>query len=187
MNARNPRRSVRSLDVASPSGHVSPKLEGKISRRKGGHAVFAREPIAAGECIVVWGGDIVTESQLQVLPEGRRRRLCLQVEEGLFLMTTREGASDWINHSCEPNAGLDGQIALVAMRAIAPGEEICFDYAMTDAVAYDEFECKCGTRSCRKRVTANDWRLPELQERYRGFFSSYVERLIRRAGGRNGS
>lgn len=192
MNARPNRKSLRSLpqpslQIASPSGHVSPKLEGRTNRKKGGHAVFAREPIAAGECLVVWGGDIVTESQLRVLPDAQRHRLCLQVEEGLFLMTTHEGASDWVNHSCEPNAGLEGQIALVAMRDIAPGEEICFDYAMTDACAYDEFECRCGTPSCRKRVTASDWRLPALQERYRGFFSSFVERLIRTADGRNGS
>ena len=37
-----------------------------------------------------------------------------------------------LNHSCEPNLGLQGQIAFVAMRDIAADEELTFDYAMTD-------------------------------------------------------
>jgi hypothetical protein len=192
MNARTIRKagrpvSRRAVRIASPSGHVSEKLEGRLDASKGGHGVFAREPIRAREVLVVWGGDVVTESQLQVLPEAQRHRLTLQVEENLFLLTTREGAADWVNHSCEPNAGIDGQLVLVAMRDIAKGEEICFDYAMTDSYPYDEFDCRCGAKTCRGRVSANDWRILELQERYRGFFSSHIERLIRRAGERSAS
>ena len=48
---------------------------------------------------------------------------------------------DMINHSCEPNCGLLGQMLLVAMRDIARGEELCFDYATCDASDYDEFRC----------------------------------------------
>ncbi len=65
------------------------------------------------------------------------------------------------------------------MRDIEPGEEICFDYAMTDSYPYDEFDCQCRSPMCRGRITANDWRLPDLQEHYRGYFSSYLEKRIR--------
>ncbi|HMY16300.1 MAG TPA: hypothetical protein PKA58_08205, partial [Polyangium sp.] len=51
------------------------------------------------------------------------------------------------------NAGLDGQIVLRAMRGIVPGEEICYDYAMSDGSDYDEFECTCGTPDCRQQIT----------------------------------
>jgi hypothetical protein len=71
-------------------------------------------------------------------------------------------------------------VLLVAMRDIEPGEEICFDYAMSDSADYDEFDCVCGTELCRKVVTGADWKRPELQERYRGFLSSYLERRIAR-------
>jgi hypothetical protein len=189
------------VQVVTPSGYISPKLEGRLdafrdrSRQsngaekahKGGRGVFARVALHARETLAVWGGQIVTEGQLRVLPAKQRHRLCLQVERGLFIMTTREGPADWINHSCEPNAGLSGQIVLVAMRDIAPGEEICFDYAMADSFPYDEFDCRCASPRCRGRVTAFDWRIPELQERYRGFFSPYLETLIARGDGRNGS
>lgn len=142
--------------------------------------MFARVGIAAGEMLVVWGGEIVTAGQLALLPMAQRHRLCLQVEEGLFLMTTREGPSDWVNHSCDPNCGMSGQIVLVAMREIETDEEICFDYAMADSYPYDEFRCQCRSPRCRGLITAHDWRVPDLQERYRGFFSPYLERKIAR-------
>jgi hypothetical protein len=166
--------------VATPTGYVSPKLVGRRDEVKGGRGVFARVEISAGEMLVVWGGEIVTAGQLAVLPKAQRHRLCLQVEEGLFLMTTREGPSDWVNHSCDPNAGLCGQIVLVAMRPIEPGEEICFDYAMTDSYPYDEFDCQCRSPICRRRITGNDWRIEDLQKRYVGFFSPYLEQRIGR-------
>ncbi len=170
-----PRASVRG---ASPTGYISDKLEGRLAPGKGGHSVYARAPIERGETLVAWGGEVVNGAQLRLLPPDVRHRLCLQIEEDLFLLTTREGPADWINHSCEPNAGLRGQIVLVALRDIEPGEEICFDYATCDSHDYCEFDCACGAEACRGRITAGDWELPELQERYRGFFSPYLERLI---------
>ncbi len=106
------------------------------------------------------------------------RRLVLQVEDGAYLLTEQEGPADWVNHCCEPNAGMRGTLTLVAMRDIQAGEEICFDYAMTDGSDYDEFDCGCGAVFCRGRVTGNDWQLPELWERYAGYFSPYLSRRI---------
>ena len=76
--------------------------------------------------------------------------------------------------------GLIGQISVVALRDIYPGEEVCFDYAMSDSVPYDEFTCACGELNCRGRVTGNDWMLPDLQARYAGYFSPYLQRRIHR-------
>lgn len=78
----------------------------------------------------------------------------------------------------QSNAGLSGQTGLVAIRAIQPGEEICYDYAMSDGSPYDEFRCKCGAVDCRARVTGNDWALPHLQRRYAGYFTPYLQRRI---------
>jgi hypothetical protein len=103
----------------------------------------------------------------------------LQVEDDLFLLPlTEEDPSDCFNHSCNPNAGLSGQITLVAMRAVEMGEEICFDYAMSDSNPYDEFICGCGAPICRGRVTAEDWKRKDLQMRYEGYFSPYLQRRI---------
>jgi uncharacterized protein len=61
------------------------------------------------------------------------------------------------------------------MRPIALGEEVCFDYATSDSTPYDEFLCGCQEPGCRGKVTAQDWRLPELIERYQRYFSPYLQ------------
>ena len=64
------------------------------------------------------------------------------------------------------------------MRSIAVGDELTFDYAMCDSIAYDEFRCACGADACRGDMRADAWRDPELQSRYRGYFSPYLEARI---------
>jgi hypothetical protein len=161
-----------------PSSYLAPGLAGRSCPEKGGRAVFAERGFRRGEVLAVFGGEVSTLAGLLEAPPGRRR-LALQVDDDAFLVSTEEGPADWINHSCEPNAGMRGQVTLVAMRDIRPGEEVCFDYAMTDATAYDEFACRCGSASCRGAVRADDWRRPELAERYRSFFSLYLARRLR--------
>lgn len=163
--------------------YLSDKLEARFIEGKGGYAIFTVEPIQAGELLSVWGGDIWTQEAFLQLPEENQMH-GIQVEEKLF-QTYRIGETaepaDYFNHSCMPNAGLRGPIALIAMRDIAVGEEICFDYAMSDGEPYDEFICECGTPLCRQRVTGNDWQLPELQDRYSGYFSPYLQERIRQS------
>jgi SET domain len=59
----------------------------------------------------------------------------------------------FINHSCEPNVGFAGNIVLIAMRDISPGEELTTDYALFDD--YDGMMgCQCRTPSCRGTTAA---------------------------------
>lgn len=158
--------------------YISPKLEPVHLPEKGGHGLVACAPIAAGERLLVWGGAIMDAKRLNALSPLQRRR-SVQVEEGLYLVTpTLDEPADFINHSCDPNAGINGQLVVVAMRAIASGEEVTFDYAMTDTTPYDEFPCSCDSPRCRGRVCADDWMRPDLQERYRGYFSLYIQKRI---------
>jgi len=158
--------------------YTSPKLEARPNQAKGNYGVFACARIAAGELLIIWGGEIMSYEELIHLPEQQRQH-SVQIEENAYLVTVKNpDPGDYINHSCMPNAGLSGQIAVVAMVDIEIGEEVCFDYAMSDGTPYDEFDCGCGTPLCRGRITGNDWRLPELQMRYDGFFSPYLQRRI---------
>jgi uncharacterized protein len=155
----------------------SPKTE-RRSTGNYGDGVFASEPINKGELLAVWGGAIVSTEELHKLPQSVQDR-CIQVEIDHHLCSGLvDDAADCFNHSCSPNAGLQGQITLVAMRDIAPGEHICFDYAMSDAHPEFYLDCQCGSPNCRHRVTGNDWKLPELQARYDGYFSPYIQRQI---------
>lgn len=160
--------------------YLNPKLEGVEMPEKGGWGVVARQPVPAGELLMVWGGNICSQAELDALPEIYRIR-SVQVDEDQYLVSPKsDEPADFINHACDPNAGINGQISVVAMREINPGEEVCFDYAMTDSSPYDEFECQCGSANCRRRVTGNDWTLPELQARYKGYFSHYLQKRIER-------
>ena len=162
-----------------PTCFLSRRLAGRSIPDRGGRAVFAVENVPAGEVLAVWGGEVVNQDWLRRAGPAVAR-LALQIEENLYLVSIEEGPADWINHSCEPNAGLRGQVALVALRDIRAGEEICYDYAMSDGSAYDVIECHCGTATCRGRITGRDWRNRSLQRRYHGYFSPYLQARIDR-------
>lgn len=159
---------------------LTPKCAVRVAEEKGGYAVFAIEPISKGELLAVWSGTLMTSAGLETLPDGHKR-YSLQVEDDLFLVSlTSSEPADFINHSCSPNAGLSGQISLVAMRDIDPDEEIVYDYAMSDGSDYDQFECSCGSPECRGRLSGEDWRIEELWTRYAGYFSPYLASRIAR-------
>jgi len=163
-----------------PTAYLSPELEARPHRNKGGFGVFAKSPLRADDVLVVWGGDVVVAEKFAGLP-GYVQQHSLQVEEDLYLVPNGvDEPADFVNHSCEPNAGMRGQIVIVALRDIKAGEEICYDYATSDGGSYDEFICACGTPGCRGKITGNDWKRPELWERYDGHFSPYLQRRIER-------
>jgi hypothetical protein len=61
------------------------------------------------------------------------------------------------------------------MRDIPAGAELTIDYAMIDGNPAERMACSCGTPECRKIITGDDWRLRELQQRYAGYFSRYIQ------------
>ncbi len=160
----------------------SPKLTVQDSKIHG-KGIVAIQPIQKGEIVAIKGGEIIGIDTFRELPH-EVQEFCLQVEDDFFIgSTNREGTEStaiYINHSCAPNAGLQGQITYVALCDIAAGEEITQDYAMsfTCTEAYNEMACRCGTQHCRKNITGNDWQLPELQAKYGNNFSSYILRKI---------
>jgi hypothetical protein len=103
----------------------------------------------------------------------------IQIDDDLYIAPRTAGEVEAgmlnLNHSCDPNVGVRGQITFVTMRDISPGSELTIDYAMIDADPAERMQCSCGTRDCRKVITGNDWQLPELQRKYIGYFSRYIE------------
>ena len=159
------------------ASYLNPKCEAR-TKSSAGCGVYALQSIDKGELISLWGGTILHKSQLDpTMPRFTQR--VLQIDEDLYILTgEQKEPNDCFNHACEPNLGFTGQIGLVAMRNIEAGEELTFDYAMSDGGPYDEFECHCGLPTCRHKVTGNDWKLPELWVKYDGYFSSYLAHRI---------
>jgi hypothetical protein len=145
--------------------------------------MLARERIGAGEVVVVWGGALFSEDDVRA---GRARRGSVSaVDEGAYLAGRAGEApdeADFMNHACEPNVWMVDEVTLAARWEVGSGEELTADYAMweADEAWVSRWVCRCGSVSCRGRVTGRDWRLPELQGKYRGHFSPFIERRIAR-------
>ena len=161
--------------------YISPKAGVRESSIHG-RGLFAREAFAGGEVVCVKGGYVFDRATLKAMPDWYRAAE-IQLTEDLFigpmLEEEREGSMVFSNHSCEPNIGVRGQIVFVAMRDIEAGEELTHDWATTDDDDY-ELECRCGAPACRKVITGQDWRRPDLREKYRGYFSTYLADKIAR-------
>jgi SET domain-containing protein len=167
------------------SSYISPKAVKGQPSGIAGRGLVAVEPIAKDEIVAIKGGHLVDTATLDALPE-RLRNSDVQVADGFHLVALDEAEYEpvmlFINHSCQPNVGFAGNIVLVAMRDVAAGEELTTDYALFDD-ADDPMVCNCGTSSCRGTVSGRDWQLPELQQRYGSYFSTYLLRRFAPASG----
>jgi uncharacterized protein len=157
---------------------LTPKAQIRAVGEKGfGSFVIAQ--IKINEPVASFGGYVSKQSYITNLDDERISR-SLQIDIDLFLVSgPKPESGDMLNHSCEPNCGAKGISTIVAARNIEIGEELTFDYAMTDASEYDEFTCKCRLENCRGKITGKDWENKEIQKKYIGWFSFYIEKLIK--------
>ena len=163
-----------------PLSYRSPKTEVRSSPIHG-KGLFALAEIARGEVVVVKGGHIVSKKNLQENVTPVLGPVEIQIDGELFIAPVtaeeREASMLYSNHSCEPNLGIRGEITFVALRDIQAGEELTHDWAMTDDDDYS-LPCRCGAANCRGTLTGQDWRRPDLQKQYAGYFSAYLARRI---------
>ena len=158
------------------SSWFSPKTEKRASPIEG-RGLFARDAISAGEIVAVKGGAIMDSASFALVRD-QVSPAEIQIEEGLYIAP--RGADEveanilCLNHSCNPNVGVRGQITFVAMRDIPKDAELTIDYAMIDGDPAERMECSCGAPECRKTITGSDWRRREIQRRYAGYFSRYI-------------
>lgn len=171
-----------------PFSWMNPNLEIKTTERCG-KGVFAKEAIRKGSILFVMGGYILTIEDENNL-KGVAADKPIEVSER-FSIGPRT-ASDlprmpqhYVNHSCNPNAGFQGQLFMVAIRKVRGGEEITYDYAMVmhpnkKSDTYFKIKCLCGSKECRGYISEDDWRIPELQRRYWGYFQWFLQEKINR-------
>ncbi len=149
-----------------------------------GTGTFATDEIRAGEPLIWVSGGVVYTTEdwhsgtVQLDPEMYNEA---RLPDGLLIATPKL-FHYYINHSCDPNA-IDishhpSYTHYVAWRDIRADEELTTDYGRWGD---DELEaCDCGTPMCRGQVTRDDWKLPEVQRRFRGHFPPHIEQRIQR-------
>jgi hypothetical protein len=163
---------------------AKPKAKAKTTRRRApragqrlpyrvrrspvhGTGLFAVRTIAKGESIIEYVGERISQREAD-----RRHAHKADDDNHTFLFTIDKrtvidagvggNESRLINHSCDPNCEVflvDGRPFIEALRDVAPGEELAYDYNLTRD-ADDEpgiekiFACRCGAASCRGTMLA---------------------------------
>jgi uncharacterized protein len=171
--------------TARKSGRTKVYREIAISNK----GIFAKANINKGEILIVLGGYILTiedDNELQGVLADKP----IEISDIFFVGPRKPSDLDrmpqhYVNHSCSPNAGFKSSIFVVAMKNIGRGVEITCDYAMVmnshpASNTYLTMQCKCGAKNCRGMITEDDWKLPELQKRYDGYFSWFLQEKINR-------
>ena len=150
-----------------------------------GSGIFARDTIRQGEPVEIIGGDLMTDDEFRAFQQTARRFNAVQIDEDLHLVERPEVTQQRvgsINHSCDSNLWLADEVTLVARRDIAAGEELTVDYALFSAQSdrVMDMPCRCGSPVCRRMITGNDWKLKDVQERYRHHFTPFLNERIAR-------
>jgi len=163
-----------------PLSYRSPKTQVRESKIHG-RGLFAIADIAKDEIVAVKGGHIVDGKTLREKITPELGPVEIQIDDDLFIGPVTEEERElsmlYLNHSCDPNLGMRGEITFAAMREIRAGEELTHDWATTDDDEYS-VDCNCGVVNCRKVLTGKDWQRSDLQKRYAGYFSAYLARKI---------
>jgi hypothetical protein len=161
---------------------LDPRLTTKLSDVSG-RGVFTTAPIKKGEILIRWGGTVFTTQQL--LDGETNEQTACQIDDNHYIAepaSVKQGEDDFMNHSCDPNTWMEDEVTISAKRDIASGEELTADYALwvADPGSIIIADCHCGSPLCRQKITGDDWKLKEVQERYKGHFPPYLEKRIQK-------
>ncbi|HEX8825515.1 MAG TPA: SET domain-containing protein-lysine N-methyltransferase [Archangium sp.] len=132
-----------------------------------GRGAFATRAIRKGARIIEYLGErisqAVADERYDDSTMSRHHTFLFNVDEDTVIDAAHEGNdARFINHSCDPNcqAFLEGdRIYIYALRNIAVGDELCYDYSYdrTEDMGPEEeklYVCRCGAASCRGTILA---------------------------------
>jgi len=132
-----------------------------------GKGVYALRAIAAGERIVEYKGERITWPEAQRRhphdPADPNHTFYFHVDDDTVIDAKYGGnVARWINHACDPNCESDAvgsRVYIKALRDLAPGEELFYDYGLVIDERYTpklkkEYACRCGADTCRGTLLA---------------------------------
>jgi uncharacterized protein len=132
-----------------------------------GLGAFATRAIPAGVRLIEYAGERLTPAEADTRypdVEGERHHTFLfAIDDDVVIDAAVDGnEARFINHSCAPNCDAvidDARIWIEAIRDIAPGEELAYDYAFVleerhTPAAKRRYPCNCGARTCRGTILA---------------------------------
>jgi hypothetical protein len=134
-----------------------------------GKGVFAHAKIKKGEIIAAFDG-IIYDFDFENWDDDLYNH-AIQFDKGHW--RDSKGIARLVNHSCDPNCGIRDRFKIVSMRNILPGEEITWDYGMTENYVW-RMRCTCGSPLCRKIIGSYATMPPAIRKKYKGYISAWL-------------
>lgn len=139
--------------------------------------IFAKRDIRKGEVIFIFKGKKKEDKY-----DKERSKIgqnWLGFGENIWLDPKNDSFGRYINHSCDPNAGIKGKVTFVAMRKIKKGEEITFDYSISEADPYWRLDhnCRCGCKNCRKIIRSVESLTKDIFKRYLPYIPKFTQKV----------
>ncbi len=119
--------------------------------------VYTSARIRKGARVIEYVGPSLTPEEADRLYDGAPRTYLYGLEDGKTIIDGI-GLGAYLNHSCDPNCEVDeikGRVWILALRDIAPGEELLWDYNLYDDE--DPAPCHCGSPKCRGTMYSREW------------------------------
>jgi SET domain-containing protein len=111
---------------------------------------YTTAPIHKGSPVVEYTGHRLSKAEADTAYEESPITYLFGLGDGSMVIDGHSMAM-FINHSCDANCETSeekGHVWIKAIRNIAPGEEITYDYCLYDG-GDDEAICNCGAKTCR--------------------------------------
>ena len=134
----------------------------EIRDSKFGKGLFAAQNIPSCTTVCSIKGQHISFKETLLL--GDKESHCIQIGINEYIFC--EPPFLYSNHSCNPNCGINANLELFALRNIAAGEELFWDYSTSMLERHWTMNCFCGSDNCRKLVNDFDLLSLELQEKY---------------------
>lgn len=132
---------------------------GLVIRSSGIHAAgcYTTTAIRKGARVAEYTGPRLSKREADIRYQGSHVTYLFGLGDGSMVIDGH-GLAMFINHSCDPNcetSEVNDRVWITAIRDIAPGEEITYDYCLYDG-GDEEALCNCGTRHCRGTMYATN-------------------------------
>ena len=132
---------------------------GLIIRSSAIHAAgcYTTSPIRKGVRVAEYTGPLLTKAQADASYEESPITYLFGLGKGEIVIDGHCAAM-FINHSCAANCETseeDGRVWIKAIKHIAAGEEITYDYCLYDG-GDDAATCNCGAEKCRGTMYSGD-------------------------------
>jgi hypothetical protein len=111
---------------------------------------YTTTPIRKGARVAEYTGHLLTKAEADRAYEASPITYLFGLGDGSVVIDGHSAAM-FINHSCDANCETSeekGHVWIKAIRPIAAGEEITYDYCLYDG-GEDEALCNCGAKHCR--------------------------------------